>query len=409
MGTSLSIRDAAARGQDCRLISAKRVPVVLDNGRQIYVEPQTVVRSGSRLLVAGFPSYVWGGPGNSVKKSSNTLFGMIVSEDGKAKTIPSPLGEGHLSDARAVDAPNGQWAAIFADVAPDTHFGQHGGPHFNQYWFGITDGSRWMTLEKLPTIHGKVVSGLASKLVRTRDGYSFAVPVELDRVNGQRQMAAAVYSRGSSGWKAQQKVFRYVLYVALDTTEAGNLMLGVVRSDEVFNRINNELGLFTFANSDSSWHEIRRLTTGPSNRLFYPGIAWSGHSLNAFWLQEGDTPGIRQAVAALDIEGNGDPHFAMISADALQVAPVSGSSRPAWIALERRDSASRRIIFASAGDANLSSRFAIPDPFLGYLGAAAFGKKLLIVGPRFSKDGKSPVVSSHLIAAEVNCHLSGTR
>jgi hypothetical protein len=128
---------------DCAAFSVKSVPVVLGDGRPVYIEPSAVVSSGDRLLVAGSPSYVWNSHDKSTADSRNTLFGAVITGDGTAQSVPSPLEPGHLSDVRAVALGNGLWAAAFADVRPDTQFNPNVWPK--------VDGYRWNKMAHLGT------------------------------------------------------------------------------------------------------------------------------------------------------------------------------------------------------------------------------------------------------------------
>jgi hypothetical protein len=389
--------------QDCGVVRSKRVPVVLNDGRQVYVEPDAVVKSGNRLLVAGSPSYIWAGPRNSAEQSRNTLFGIVISLDGTADTIPSPLATGHLSNVRALALPDGTWAATFADVAPETQFNETVTPRTDAYWFGITDGQRWLTLEKLPASNGKLRSGLASRLVRSRTGYSVAMPIQLaNGVDGRLRNAVTVFTRSDHGWRRNERVFEFVYYVSLDTTERGQLLLGSVRADASERPVSNDLVLYEqFA--DLRWHEVTRVEPKDSQHVHQPDVGWSGESSVATWL-EASTPSGRARARA--IVGATDPQhrrYVAISDDALQVLRVPDLTTPTWVALEWADSKARRISVVQRQPSGSTSRIAIPDPFFGYIGTSVFGSKLVVVGPVHRRDGKSPVVSLHLLTLEMTC------
>ena len=391
---------------DCRVLSSRRVPVLLKDGRQVYVEPNAVVQSGERILVAGFPSYVWARKGSSRVDSRNVLFGIVVSPDGSADFIPSPLPAGHMSDVRAVALPNGNWAATFADVAPETQFNRKTMPRVDGYWFGITDGKVWLVLQRVPNTGGVLRPLFASRLVQSSIGYSIAIPIELGHnMGGSARTAAAVFTKGEHGWTRRDRVFEFVSYVSLDTTASGNLLLGAVAVDTTDFHVANRLTFYTFFSGDSAWRELTRLETNTSQAIHHPDVIWSGDSIIATWLQATGENNKVEAKIGVGIAQRNGPRIETISPDASQTIPLGNMSRRSWVALEQIDSVSRRIVFAQATANNRVSKFEIPDPFSGFIGAVGSGAKLSIVGPIFSKNPDSPIVSSHLLTVEFDCSL----
>jgi hypothetical protein len=391
--------------RDCRVLRSKRVPIVLRDGRQVYVEPNAIVQSGKRILVAGFPSYVWGAKGNSQVDLRNTLFGIVISPDGSADFIPSPLPAGHLSDVRALALPNGNWAATFADVAPETQFNPKISPRVEGYWFGITDGKTWV-VERVPTTPGEIQPTFASRLLHSGAGYSVAMPVDLGHnADGLAHTAAAVFTRGEDGWTRRDRVFEFVSYVSLDTTSSGNLMLGAIAVDTTDRHVRNRLAFYRFYNVDSTWHEFTRLEGDTSRRMHHPDVVWYGDSLTVTWLETNNGSTRMEAKAAVGVTQSSRPRIQTISRDAIQTIPLRNAARPSWLALQQVDSVSKRIVFVQSTGANSASQFAVDVPFSGFIGAVVSSAKLLIIGPVSPNDGKAPVVSSHLLTIELSCSL----
>lgn len=357
--------------------------------------------------MAGFPSYVWGTRKEVRKATRNTLFGIVVSPDGSATAIPSPFPPGHLTDVRALALRNGDWAATFADVDPETQFNTRTLPKAQSYWFGITNGKTWRILERIPHAEGVFQSAYASKLVLSRVGYSVAIPIgpERDR-RGRVITAAAVFTKGGDGWTRRDKLFAFVNYVALDTTEKGGLLLGAVATAESDVHVKRELLVFGVSEKDSPWQELLRLPRDSSNRIHHPDIGWVGTSLTATWLETTSGSEIIKAKAVSGLLQPDGSRVETISAKADQVIPLFHAAIPTWIVTTERDSLSKRLALVQLSEeGKVYSNFEIIAPFRGFIGAASFGRRLLIIGPVPSVDKAEPIVSSQLLTLELTCSL----
>ncbi len=405
--------DAQAAARACTATPAFQVPIRLDGARPVYVEPQAVVSSGDRILVAGNPTYVWYLKDDRVVAAGrDSIFGIVVQRDGRAQAVPSPLPPGRVHSVRAAPHADGQWAVVFVEAAPPPRFASP--VNVEAYWFGVTDGTRWLRMEKLPALEGKFATDNASALIRTERGYAMAVPVTLP--SGSR---AAVFSESGGRWNVEL-VAGGAVYTSL-TTDGRELMLGVVYADTIARNPTgasssngsfipgdlNSLWLYRTADNGTRWSPRTRLVDGLLQQpVFHPRLHWSGRGLEIGWIAK---DGI-----------GGDTHIGAITRahtlavmDSLVVATqhieltTATNGRPFWLTTDAADSTgttrtpSLRIWTITGAKATqvLGGR----TPFHGVSGFAALDTSLMVVGPMRGTKPFDPAVMLHLHAYTLDC------
>jgi hypothetical protein len=396
-----SVGGVVGTRSDCENFSLSSVPVALADGSPLYVEPSAVLWSGGQLFVAGSPSYVWARGNHSKIESRNTLFGALIALDGTATPIPSPLKSDHLGDVRAVSLGSGLWAATFADVAPGTQFSPIAWPAVNGYWFGITDGTKWITLEEIRVPDGKLQTAFASRLILSRGNYSVALPLDLE--GGRR--VAAVFSRRSNGWTRHDRRFNFVNYVSLDTTALGNLLLGVVGSDTSDLRLSNQIVFDTLSTQSWTWLPFGRVDRESFNTIHRLDLGWVGDSLNATWLESSLAAGKMEARTILHLPHSADSRRIRLSDNALQAVRLDASPKATWIIHERPSSAVKTLSLVWTLEGTLE-RTQVASPYEGVIGAVWAGDKILIAGPVRKRRDEEPTVRLQLTSLKSNCiHL----
>lgn len=148
-------------------------------GRRVYVEPQTVAGNGRSLLIAGTPVYQWVGEGRATAAAPpDSAIGAIVSGDGSMTLLQGPMPTSETFAVRAAALANGHWAIAFGEgpssllLDPELRVPR-------AYWLGVTDGRRWLRLERIPFEGGRLRGMHASSLVAWRGDLVLAVPYDL--------------------------------------------------------------------------------------------------------------------------------------------------------------------------------------------------------------------------------------
>src|SRR5690606_8554929 len=91
------------------------------NDRSVYVNAESFIRSGSAIMLAGFPNYLWSRGTDDVVVDE--VFGVVIDADSLGITrahIPLPI-QGNLGGVRAVARPQGGWYVLFAEYQRSIH------------------------------------------------------------------------------------------------------------------------------------------------------------------------------------------------------------------------------------------------------------------------------------------------
>lgn len=364
------------------------------------MEPQTVVTSGSRILVAGNPTYVWyltDGRVSAVGRDS--IFGIVVDRNGRATAIPSPFPPGHVHAVRAAAHDNGQWAVVFAEADPPARFA---GPLvLKGYWFGITDGVRWLHMERLPTTRGKLNVDFASSLVRTVSGYAIALPDD-----GEDRSRAAVFTQRHGQWSIDY-VGVGATYTSL-TTNGHELALGSVYSDTlpqnpvVAATDHNSLWLYQTTGKGMRWGERSRLVHGVGQPVHHPAFAWAKEGLQAAWMSI--------------VDGTRETRIGAIRSDTLVftdrliretqeiVSTPTAAGRPLWLTIDNVNGAEAWLRIWTIVGSKTSTVVARKTPFDGVAGFAVLDRTIIVVGPMRGAGPYDPAVTLHLHSFPMNCN-----
>lgn len=385
----------------CTATLAAKTPVRLSNGGSVFVEPQAVVTSGDRILIAGNPTYVWyleNGRVSAVGRDS--IFGIVTDRTGRATAIPSPLRPGHVHAVRAAAHDSGQWAVVFADADPPVRFA---GPiHVRAYWFGITDGARWIRLEKLPAVEGELKVDAASSLVRTKRGYAFALP--LTREYRDR---AAVFAEREGRWTTDF-VGAGALYTSL-TTDGDELVLGSVYSDTaptrpaVAWRDHNSLWLYRTTENGTRWGTRTRLVHGVGQPVHHPALAGAKDGVHVGWLSAGAAS--HEARLASIVAPDTLAFTAKLVRETQQImSNVTANGRPLWVTTDYAAGPPEMWvrIWTMRGAAPVQLAATKTD-FDGVAGFAVLDSTIVVVGPIRGVGPYDPGVTLRLHHFTMNC------
>src|SRR5260221_3696417 len=252
-----------------------------DDGRRVYVEPQTVSRSGKLTLALGRILNIDARRGGAVA-GSETAVGVIVDDSGRAVRVAAPVPKGTMMWVpRAVARGRSEWEVVWMQY--DTTMDRADGPAaLYSARLGVAGWSKATQLRNVErTLFG---DGLMSELVRSPQGAAFALPVSVDGVR-KVHFVAQIGGR----WETQLiSESRGVLYVTLEYSDSA-WILAYVGTDTV-----GVSGLFVTRSDDSGrhWDRPRRIAVG---NTFAPALARVEGRDVLFWLPE-QQPGVARGL-----------------------------------------------------------------------------------------------------------------
>jgi hypothetical protein len=192
-------------------------PVVLADGSELYIEPQTLFRAGADWWVVGSPSYQFDvAPGRDwVNLSRFEHVGVALSSPARAIEEAVPGTTGSMISTPLGD---GRWAAVFDLVDPDSLSARR---ISLSYWYGEHDGTRWSLIEPLPVPPGTNLDlRQSSNLVRVGDRLIW---IAWD--DEMRWQALHRYERIGGTWRHEHLPDQNVELVVLATDEASELWI----------------------------------------------------------------------------------------------------------------------------------------------------------------------------------------
>ena len=386
-----------ARPKSCEISPFHDRAVFLADGSRFYVEPTAVSESRSKIFLAGVPNYVFPARSHNGATLRNTLFGVIIDSEGLASPIPYPLAAGRVSDIRVVVLADGTWASTFAET--DSSAGSGRDPTV-AYWFGITNGDQWITLERLPTVLGSLDPSRASALVRAGYALSIALPLTHDE-----RVDIALYTLRNGSWQVRVVPTGPISYVALASRASGMLDAFLVYPDPAEASDANSLFWYVI-DLDDSLITYKRLARGGDEPIHEPVVAALGQTYVVAW--NANMVAQRRSVTRYRILGpETGTTDTELGVNSFQVIPVTaGLNTLIWLTLVLGEPSPGGTItftqYETAGPVQVASR---ANPFLGLFGAfASDARTLIMIGPKLDKGRPY----SHLIKADLNCRNTDT-
>ncbi|MFN2565813.1 MAG: hypothetical protein ABR499_12520 [Gemmatimonadaceae bacterium] len=376
-----------------------RSRLVLADGREVYVEPSTFARSGSAVLLAGTPNYVWrpvaGRPVALEARFGH--FGAAIGADGRVSLVPSPLDARLIKHVRVLGRGDGVWDAVFIELEPPGWVAGEAGVAA-RVWHGVVDGRRWLRLEEMPRPTGARVypGSTPPALIRRGDTLAWALPVETP--GGQTE--AVVYERRNGRWSYELVPTNSPAYLVPAYSDSLGLVLAVVRALPPA----EENGLY-FLVRRHSWQTLRR----PADRVYEPSLTFAGTAGFLTWRTLlPDEGGMRWEARAMigHLEAQDGPIVRLDSSVVHMAAPVSPRTGTRLWVVDHVGEGGRgnelRVIRDSAETAVVLTR--IPSPFQGFFAAALQSPvELLIAGPVPGRTETEPGVVTLLLRLRVQC------
>ena len=373
--------------------------VLIVGGHRAYIEPQSFVAEGNRVLLAGTPTYLWETGDRPALVSGDSTIGAILDASGRVSPLPSPVAVRLVNDVRAAAAGAGKWAVMFAEAEPVR---PQQTAHVTAYWFGLTDGERWTDLRRLEIRDGRPRSIAASALVRSAQGFALAVPIDRD----ERRDVMIVEWDGESITREVVET-KAAAYVALAATSGNDLLLGVVRPDTTEREDENSLFVYRRNAATRSWEALPRTVRGEGQPVRDPSISVGAAGVVVSWRVTPKidstearaliTQSLTAAISKPLILGRGVEH----------VLDVARMERLLWVIASRPTShvGSRLRVIAVSG-AHTSTVAALASPFSSTMAGVWLGGSLLLTGGVLGATASALPVESHVMSIDVRCRAA---
>lgn len=388
----------------CRVEEISRTRLEVGQKTLAYIEAGAFVanRSGD-VLLAGSRSFLtrFDSSGAVVAVTEDSVFGAIVPRRGRARPVPLPIPGSKVQSIRVLSR-SGGWEAVFAQMQPVTDSTKRA--PVAGLWYGIYDGTRWSSLERLPLPPGGTANPLfASSLLRKRDTLSWAM--ELDRPNQTSNIV--LFHRIGERWSSEI-VPTFHSRVELAHTDRFGLLMLVVQPDSTLQSDGNSLFLWARM---PTWRKVRRLVHGTGEGAVYNPLAMLSGGAGAFSWETSvqDRNGARRELRAMigRVVDRNEPVVAVdsfvagfrSSAGPIRLRRVGS---PLWVTV-RSPSSGRppHIRFTTSSGGSVVELGRIPGEYTGFMAAAAVSESdLLLTGLEYVP---MKYLVSLLIRARVEC------
>lgn len=401
---------AQADGDDtaCRMREVARRVLVADDGRALYVEPQTFASNGRQALLAGWPAIVWrpDRDSNWVLQRVDSVFGVVVAPGKPARIVPRPAGITDTIDGvQAVANRDGSWTVIWMEVDSVTR---------ETLYFHVLrmraarllPNGRWGSAPEelpLPPDVQQWQYRTAGRPVMAGDSVVWGVVARMT----QQFPRAFLYVRYAGRWTVEQLPTSRFSHVIPGWSPGSGLVLAALRPDTTVRSDNNSLFLYT---NHDGWRVAQRIVLGGTEPVYAPQWAHTPDGLVLGWT--------RPAGA-----GRGQPVFtaALVGDSVSSVRPSFGQSYmvPSFIAGPRGaalwltqdvvdDGMIARVTMVRGGRLDTLGRVVPRGDRLTFTRFTAFrdvaAGNLMLVGPEMAPIGGSlPPLFSRLVEAHIDC------
>lgn len=389
----------------CTVREVGRTRLTVEDGRPMYVQADALAADGhGDVLLAGTTSYLWrvAPDGEITGLASDSVFGAVIARDGTARMVPAPMDPRQINGIRAAGRPDGGWDVVFAEVPP--HTGDERPSAVARLRYAVYDGTRWGTLEQIPTPEGARLDAVfTSSLVRRGDSLAWALPLAMDVYPRD----VVLVQRRDGRWSHETVPTGSAVDVDLSYSDSAGLLLAVVQPDPALQADGNSLLLWS---QRPEWRIIRRLVHGyGEGRVYEPSLVRrpNGALVVSWATPVGEGPHTRRELRAragrLEAEQVPaialDPHVSIWS-----TAPplLLGGGAPLWAAhhpLPGDEAGEIRFVgLAGRSPVELGR---IPNPYrLRMSSAAPMDGEVLVAGMEYTQDR---FAFSLLIRARVDC------
>lgn len=389
--TSSSAPLPAREATVCRADEVGRYPLVLENGDQVYIEPQAIQSIDRGFLIAGSPSYEWRLADTGVwSVGTGELLGAFV-RDGAVEPVMRPKEVADVGWVRVVSVGDGHFAWLLEEVSrsgPDSR------KTVERIVYAESLGAEWLSVEVVPTPDGGALSfPTSSQLVVARGDLHWIAPFHED--SGVR--SALWYGRSGGSWRWEVIAADLVEDVAL-SSGGGEVRMGLAGRAP-------ELGPEHFA------LQVRTIPDGLMERLFVPPPGERVSDVRfaptetgglAAWLL--DSPSGKGAWASNTAE---DIDFPPTLVDRRAIATMPVAVGPHLLSVVHHYDAvtgTQELRIYRTEGRRVERLISLLHPYRGYFTVVATSSsELSVIGPEIDPKATHPFVRSLVLRLSVSC------
>jgi hypothetical protein len=368
----------------------------LADGTELYVEPQTLFRTGADWWVVGSPSYRFDvAPGRDAVNVSRYEH-VAVTVGNPARAMDGALA-GTTGSLIAAPLEEGRWAAIFDQVDPDS-LPERRFPV--TFWYGEHDGTRWSLIEPLPVPPGtRLDLRQSSNLVRVGDRLAWiAYDDDRDRT------PLHYYERVGGSWRHERIPDLDVELVVLKGDEQAQLWMLLAGNDPEVPGWQKTIRLYR---EGPPRELVSRVVAVPGAEgiIYHPAVEWGPEGIAVSW-QVASPQGLR-AYSRVGIRPGDSPGSIVQLDDGAEY--VYSTTMPdgslAWIVEHIDPETGREELRLLRVEGTRVVRAATaPSPFTGFFRIQAAGPdEILLVGPQMGRAPPETPVRSVILRLSTSC------
>jgi len=389
--------------QQCVVQDVAEQVLTVGEARELYVEPAALVASGGDVLLAGSPNYLWtrDSGGKLLAESQDSVFGVVVREDGSAVLVGSPVSPQLIEVIRAVPFGPGSWAVVFAEMTSGHTFARPG--KVARLWYGVLKGNEWDHLEEIPYARSEDLHprGISDLLLR-RDTVAVAIPTNLIGTGS----GVVYFERANGAWTHEFVRAPDAVHATLSYAPDRGVALGIVQPAP---ELEGDANSFFLYSRGTRWDGREMIVRGGSSPVFAPSLtltAGGGGVLTYFSVVQAPEGGRSEGRVLLDPLGS-DPQGRIMTVDSSSVGLTPVILPPGgvlWVSDHAASDERREIHFIGHVRGAALYRHVIPNPYEGPFAAARKSDdEVLVAGPRVDRgEGAVPLVTL-LLRARVSC------
>jgi hypothetical protein len=243
---------ADAPQRACTVTESSRIKLIdVETGNDVYIEPHAIsVDTARNVLLAGrFNVAISPNP-----DSTDLILGAIIGHDETSRLVYSPVPSRRIGATRLRALAERSWLILFTELE-QTADGRRS-QHSSRVWYGIHDGSRWISLDTLPFPPATEIGygGNSSTLLQHGDTLIWAVPARTRTGSG-----IAIFHHSDGEWTSAMALPTSPAAIELLPTDSSELLLATVQGDPRTWSDGNSLLLWK---QGPSWNVIDRLVHG---------------------------------------------------------------------------------------------------------------------------------------------------